>query len=198
MRKLLALLLCLLLPFCAAGEDMAEEYIVALEGAEIFFSPYGGVCMTRETSASVFNRIGLSQREIIPFMEENDLYALLVDDGMTCEVQLTAYPTSEADYDDMTAFGAETTAAAFRNAYMDMGCDVQEAIIYHPPGGHLFIRTAFSGVYEGEADFVTEYMTCQAGYAVVISLMTYDTAPTEDQIAFANDLADSLYIRRVP
>ncbi len=196
MKKWFALLLCLLLPLCASAEETKDgDFIVTLEGVSFTFTPPGGICLTRESSASVFGRAGLSQREVVPFMEEYDLYAILLDEAMTFEVQLTAYPTDDADYDTMDEAAGETVVAAFRSVYEDMGCQVQSAGIYQGEDGHKFVLTCYLYQYEGVTEYVAEYLTCQKGYAVVFTLLPYWGAATDDQITYASALADSLHIQ---
>ena len=66
MKKFVAVLLLLcLLPLCGLAEmDEDGDVVVTLEGAEFFFTPIVGYCITQESSASVFTRAGFSQREL--------------------------------------------------------------------------------------------------------------------------------------
>lgn len=72
MKKLAALLLilCLMPLFALAEMDEDGDIVVSLDGAEFFFTPLEGCDgVSRESSASVFNRLGLSPRELLPMME---------------------------------------------------------------------------------------------------------------------------------
>lgn len=198
MKKLIALLMLLcLLPLSALAEmDEDGDVVVTLDGAEFFFTPIEGYCVTRESSASVFNKLGMSQREVVPFMVEYDVFALLFDEEVTMELQVSAYPTVETDFDEMNEFGETVMCEDFQYFYTDMGYDVVSVESYLAPEGHRFIRSILSYTYEdGMVEHMVEYLTCQAGYTVAITLYPYEGAPTEEQIALAESVADSLWVK---
>lgn len=201
MKKLAAMLLALcLLPLCALAE-MGEDgdVTVTLPGMEFFFTPIeGGYLLTRESSASVFNRLGLSQREMLPWMEEYDLYAVMYDAELTCEVQIAAYESTETDYDELTEYGEKLLCGDWAGFYAEYGYDVQDASMYYAADGHKFVRTLVSYTYEdGYVEHQLEYVTSQAGYTVQIVLFPYEGAPTEAHTAMAERIADSMWIRPV-
>ncbi len=198
MKKLLALLLAFLLPLTALAETNEDgDMVIALPGADVFFTPIDGVCLTRESSASEFNRAGLSQRELIPYMEQSDTYALIFDAAQTTEIQLMIWPAEDEDYDDLTEFGEALLVAEYRNAYLADGCDVSLAEIYHAYGGHTFLRMAFSfddGM--GGTIHTAQYMTCQDGYALMILIYPYvGQEMGQTQLDVGAELADSLWVR---
>lgn len=198
MKKLLALLLALCLLCASALAEMGEDgdVTVALEGAEFFFTPIeGGIVLTRESSASVFNRLGMSQRDVLPYMEEYGVYAMLYDEALMTEVQISASATVETDFDEMNEFGETLMCESFQNYYVDMGYDVASVEIYHAADGHKFVRSIMSFTYEdGYVEGLIEYLTCQAGYSVSIVLFPYEGMPTEEHVAIGDAIADSLWI----
>lgn len=198
MKKLIALVLMLcLLPLFASAEMNAEgEVVVALEGATFSFTPAEElICLTRESSASVFNRFGLSQRETVPLMEQSGVYALLTDEMYTCEIQIAALPATDENYNEMTGFGEEMTRSGFEHYYQECGYDVLFCDVYNAYGGHKFIRTCMSELLEdGTPDHMVEYLTCYGGYAVSIVMFTYEIAPTQEQLDMCDALADSMWI----
>lgn len=105
MKKLIAILMFVcLLPLCGLAE-MSEDggVVVTLDGVEVFFMPVeGSVCLTRESSASVFNRLGFSQRETVPWMEENDIYALIYNLQTNTEIQVSIYRSLAEDFDNLS------------------------------------------------------------------------------------------------
>ena len=197
MKKLAALLMILcLLPLCALAEmDEDGDVVITLEGAEFFFTPIVGYCLTRESSASVFNRAGLSQREMWPWMEASDVYAFLLDEAGTMQIQVVAYETAEMDYDEMTAFGEVQQCEGIVYRYTDQGYEVSSAEIYLAPEGHKFVRIAASYTEEdGRIVHMVEYFTCQAGWAVSVCLFPNEGEATEEQLLACECLADSLWI----
>lgn len=199
MKRFIALMLtlCLLPLFALAEMNEAGEIVVELSGATFtFMPPEGLICLTRESSASVFNRIGLSQRDTLPAMEAGGIYALLYDADIQTEIQIIAYPTAQEDFADLTDYGEELLRASTENFYAECGYDVQFCEVYSVIGGHRFICISMSApLSDGTSDHMAEYMTCHGGYCVTITLYTYETAPTEEQLALGDALADSLWIR---
>ncbi|MBQ7848533.1 MAG: hypothetical protein IJ343_02270 [Clostridia bacterium] len=203
MKKMLMLLLVLLLPLCAAAEmDEEGDIVVTLPGAEFFFTPVEDCFwVSRESSASQFNRIGLSQRDVLAHMKAYNIYAMIffgnAEEG-TVEVQVIAAETVETDFDELSEYGEEMLCESFRKSYIDYGYDVASVESYWAPEGHRFIRIEASWMGElGVREYLTEYMTCQAGYTVSILLYPYEGELTESQRLAGELLADSLWITPV-
>lgn len=201
MKKWLALLLAMvLLPLSALAEmDEEGDIVVTLPGAEFFFTPAEDcLWVTRESSASQFNRIGLSQREMLPFMEDYNIYAMMFfgdAQSGTVEVQVIASETVETDFDELNEYGEELMCEGYRTLYTDYGYDVASVEVYWAPEGHRFIRSDVSYIGEtGLTEYMTEYVTCQAGYTVSIILYPYEGELTEEQRLAGELLADSLWI----
>lgn len=199
MKKLIALLLLVcLLPLCAAAEIWADDGVtVVLDGAEIFFTPIEGYCLTRKSSASVFNRLGLSQREVVPWMEETDVYALLFNAALDTEIQISATPTSDMDFDDLNKFGLDMTCETIENLYIMQGYEVESVGMCHTPDGHSYVEIVASYTYEdGYVAHMVGYFTCQSGYAVSVLLFSYEGALTEEQIFLCESVIDSLWVTK--
>ncbi len=199
MKKLLALLLLCLLPACALAEmDEDGDIVVSLPGAEFFFTPVDGACLTRESSKSEYDRAGLSQRELLAYMESMDVYALQFDAAVTTELQIMAYPTDDVSYDELTDFGAETLLSDYRYAYAEQGATVEELALYTAPEGHTFVRMVCSFQEGTEVRRVAQYMTCQHGYAIQILVYPYDGLQLGPvQLAVAESVADTLWVKAV-
>lgn len=197
MKRLLTLLLVLLLPLCALAEvDEDGDVVVTLPDAEFFFTPPEDTyLLTRESSASVFNALGLSQREMLPYMEDYDLYAILFDEEITWEMHVQAYAYDAGDYDDLTEYGAQLECENMRYYYKDQGYDVLSCEVYRAPEGHTFVCVRASYTYEdGVTEQQVEFLTVQGGCAVSIYLFSYLGELTEEQFAVAEAVADSLWI----
>ena len=197
MKKLIAILLLVcLLPLCALAEtDEDGGVTVALDGAEIYFVPMEGHCLTRESSASVFNRLGMSQRDIVPWMEQNDVYALLFSETLDVQIQIVAHPNTEVDFDEQSQFGLDMMCEAIENYYVTEGYDVESSEMCHTPNGHSYVRTSGTYIYEdGYVENMTEFFTCQSGYSVYVVMFTLEGAPTEEQIILCEGVVDSLWV----
>ncbi len=191
----LVMLLCLL-PLSALAEmDADGDVVVSLEGAEFFFTPIVGYCVTRASNAAVFSRLGMSRTELVPWMEANDVYALMYDEAITTEVGIIAYAIEGGSFDDMNAFGETMLCEGATYFFTDQGFDVESADIYLAPEGHRFVRLVLSRTDEtGAAAQWVYYMTSQAGYTVSISGFPLRGTLTEDQAALCEGIADSLWI----
>ncbi len=197
MKKLIAMfLLVCLLPLCAAAEMDAEGNVtVVLDGAEVFFTPIDGYCLTRESSASVFNRVGLSQREVVPAMEQEGIYAIMFDMALGLEVQIGVNPTADQDFDAMTAEAMEQLCALWGGYYDDAGFEAASAEPYVGQSGHQYVKILYRYVDEaGMESYSMEYTTCQAGYALWIVVYPFEELLTAEQIAQADAVADSVRI----
>ena len=125
MKKLLMLLLAAMLLLVCARAEMADV-VITLPGQQVAFTPLeGGVCLTRESSASAFNKAGLSQREVLPYMEEYDLYAMLFDAEYTLEMQLCLYEGGVADYTGLDAFAVSALCDEYESWYAGYGYEVR-------------------------------------------------------------------------
>lgn len=197
MKKLIALLLLMcLLPLCGLAEmDESGNVVVKLEGVQFFFIPIEGACLTRESSASAFNKLGLSQRELLPWMEANDVYVMMFDTALTCEVYVYAYPTEAEDYKDLTDYGETVECEYYRSYLSEYGYDVAAVEMYCVPGGHKFVWTdAAYTTEDGSVRHMSEYFTVHGGYCVTIAVFPAEGEVTEEQLALGDGIADSMWI----
>ena len=200
MKKFVAVLLLLcLLPLCGLAEmDEEGDVVVTLEGAEFFFTPIEGAhLLTRESSATAFNRIGLRQYELLQHMENYDIYAMLYFGDAaqgTVETQIAAYASIDTDFDEMNEYGETLMCESLKVSYTDQGHRVSAADVYRAPEGHKFIRLSIA--YDGDTgeEFSTVYITCQAGYTVELRFFPLGGLLTDGQQETAELLVDSLWI----
>ena len=199
MKKVIALLLLVcLLPLCALSEmDEDGDVVVTLDGAEFFFTPIeDGHLLTRESSASAFNRLGMSQRETIPLMEQQSMYALMFDADFSCEVHVYAFATELADFLDMSDYGMTAQCSYYETFMTDYGYTVDAVEEYLAPEGHRFVRTMMQFADESSGAFhMLEYHTCHGGVQVTIALVPYAGAITPECLALGETIADSLWIK---
>lgn len=193
MKKLIALVLLLCLLPCAAHAQTKVETIL-LPRAQVSYEPVpGGYCLTRESSASVFNRLGFSQREMVPHMEETDLYALMWDASLNAEFQLIAFPTENADMEGMKAYGVEWLRADFRRHYEESGYEVEDVYLYRS-AGHEYIRSEVTYTYEdGLVEPMIDFYTVQNGYVIEVVVFSYQAVVDEKTITLAENLVDSVW-----
>lgn len=199
MKRLLTILLLLTLVLPAMAEmDGEGNIVIALPDAEMYVLPLeeGAPVLTRESSASEFNRLGMSQRELLPQMEAYGIYALLYDAALTTELQLRAYPTQEQDFSELTEYGEAMVCADIRNQYTEAGYDVRSAEMYSVPGGLEFVRLIARWTDEtGAVQGVAVYLTVEAGYEVSLCVYADGEFPTQEQIDMGDMTADSIWLR---
>ena len=202
MKKLmvwaLLMMLCLLPLGGLAEMDEDGNVVIALDGAEVFFTPVEGYCLTRESSASDYNRLGLSQWDVVMWMEEYDVYALMFDEEMDGEYHIAISPTTEMDFDELTAYGQEMLCETLESTYRDAGYTVERIAMYHTPAGHSYVCGVVSYTYaDGTVERMVEFYTCQSGYAVFVLFYSYGNTLTEEQYIRVSDIADSLWLSEV-
>lgn len=195
MKKLIALLLMLcLLPLCTLAED--ARMTVELQNAEMVFAPLAeGTLLTRESSAELFSSVGLNQENMVFYMEAYGVYAMMFDDVMETEFQVSAMYSLEEDFDDMAEADLAQLCEEVRTYYEGIGYRVDTAEVYQAPDGHKYILSVSCYVYEdGYEEYTVEYYTCQEGYAAFVMVFPYDGAPTERQMDLGRGIVDSLRI----
>ena len=190
MKKMLACLLALLL-LCASA--LAETVEISLADGTLTFEPLmSGVCLTRETSASVFNRLGMRQREVVPWMEEHNLYALMYDAAWGCEVQIEVMAATQPDYNTITPEQDASMLENFVSFNEQYGLDVQDYGMYdngHHRFGWLVGRETLD---EGVQQYRIHYKTNHRDYLIEMIMFVNDAAQLEYYAETARTLVDSM------
>lgn len=188
MRKLLALLLAWLL--CAPA--LAEETIVLPDAVVNYDVPAGAYVLSRESSASVFSRIGLSQREILPWMEQNDMYLWVIglDEGWEAYVML--YPAEPYALEDMTEPQLAQLCEATAEAMEENGYIGTEVVIHDSPAYRFVQRMIPMENIDGSGNVSASLLTYQQGYCLAVE--GYMPAGDENALTAILTLTDSLRI----
>ena len=105
MKRVMLLMLALLM-LCVPA--LAEEIVELPDAVVTYTPPEGFYLLTRESSASVFNRIGLRQRDLLPWMEQNDVYGILYDLETGSELLMYLYPAEDDPLEALTPEELET------------------------------------------------------------------------------------------
>lgn len=199
LKKLLALLLMLCLLSCGALAELDEDgdCVITVPGVEVIFTPVeGAYLLTPESSASDFNALGMSQREVLPWMEEYALYALLFDEGWDWELHVQVYTAESGDYDDLSDVGMQMECRSLGLYYRESGYEVLSCEPWRAPDGHVYVCVKALYTYEdGTVEPSMELMTVRGGWGVSIYLFSYLDEMTAEQEALALELANSLYIK---
>ncbi|MBQ2952881.1 MAG: hypothetical protein IJE07_04935 [Clostridia bacterium] len=192
MKKLLAFLLVLLMCVPALAEEVIElpDAVVTCE------VPQGMYVLTRESSASAFNRLGLSQREVLPIMEAEGIYAILYDMAEGTEIHISAGPVIAQGFDEMTGDEFEQICQEYRTFYEGTGVQFDVLEGYCSTQGMWFISSLVSqSMADGSVRSALEYYTCQAGYALCVSVYPADGIVTAERMARGQAVADSLRVK---
>lgn len=200
MKKLLALMLALLMLalLMLAGTALAEmeEGEILLETGKVslyMIPPENAVLLTRESSASEFNALGLSQRDMVPAMEANDIYAYLVSPEYGWDISLAVYEYIAGDMDDLTEYGAFALCAQLETLYADQGYDVESVEVYLSAGHkYICVRASVPGE-DGAADYLIQYFTDQHDHEISAALWSYGQPVDEDTDVMLMELIDSLW-----
>lgn len=184
------LLLCLLTLVCLCAPALAEE-VIELADAVVTFDPLDCICLTRESSASAFNRVGLSQRDTILQMESYDIYALMWDMSTGAGIQICLYPDESEPLESMSAEEIEAYCEYAAEVYDDEGFFGATAEIYEGESYRFFQLSYLEPYTEGEQHTVYLW-TVQQGYTLAV--YAFGGADEDENIALARSVADSLRI----
>ncbi|MBQ7848534.1 MAG: hypothetical protein IJ343_02275 [Clostridia bacterium] len=185
MRKLMLIVLSLLL-LCAPA--LAEEQIT-LPDVMMSFTPVEGVCFTRESSASLFNRYGVSQRDILAWMEASGCYALMYSAETGSEITMFLHHSEQMRMEDMTEERVEYESEHLRQDYNDAGFDVHD-ISMHQSDVHSYMLIVASEPHEGYS--LSMSITLQQGYQLDVQVIGDDEEAVVADELFA--LLDSIRI----
>lgn len=190
MKKLLAGVAVFLL-LCTAA--LAETFVVPLADGQLTFTPFeGGHVLTKETSASVFNRLGMRQREVFAWMDEEQIDVLMYDQDFGCDVLLSVYETDQLGYETYGDEDRKRMCASFREHYEQYGYDVHD-VSFRETEQFAFLTAFITLTY---ADGATEsrfvYETCREGYSILMTMFVLDDHDPVEYANMASVLADSL------
>jgi len=197
---LLAVWMCLLpLASLAVAPMMSlDEHTIHLASADVTFSaPASSVCLTRETSASVFGRYGLSQREVLAYMEAAYIYAMMFDSVSGDEYHILAFPVEEqTSLDELSEEEAAAQCESLRAELTTAGYTVEDADWYQS-AVHAFMTAESSYLYEdGSIQWELLYETIQSGYNVQVRCMPMQGRITEVMRVTAQRIANSMSVTR--
>ena len=200
MKKLIALLLLIcLMPLCAWAETAAcSDVVIPMEGAEVVFTPVkNSHLLTRESTEEEFEQLGQEYWDLIPWMDQYDVYALLFDADMTTEFQIIATETNKPSIEELTEAQEKRLFEERQYYYSGYHYTVTSAEFYQSPEGHKYIRVVAYYPLNGRKVYSVEYFTRYAGYEVSVFLLPYEDEVIQEHWDMAQALADSLRIRAV-
>lgn len=200
MKKLLAILCVLcLLPFAALAEEEPREKLIEVGDLNVYFVPPADtILLTRDSNAFAFIRAGRFRPNELPYMEEYDIYAMMLpEDGRPYQFTLALWPTEAEDLDGVTNFMAARMCSAYRNSYEAAGYIV-ETVEYRTTGGYDCIYIAAHYPYEdGTSDYLAQYGTTQNGYALWVDLLIYNEPIPAEALGMLSDLIDTVWCETV-
>lgn len=187
------LLVCMAVFLLLGASALAETVEIPLADGTLTFDPLtDGVCLTRESSASVFNRLGMSQREVVPWMEEHNLYALMYDAAWGCEVQIEVMEASQPDYNTITPEQDASMLESFVSFNEQYGLDVQDYGMYdngHHRFGWLVGKETLD---EGVQQYRIHYKTSHRDYLIEMMMFVNEATRLEYYVETARTLVDSM------
>lgn len=197
MKKLAMLLVLLLLAAIPAWAETtaAESWTISLDQAEISFTaPADTIAFTTETSASVFNQWGMSQREMFAYMEEYGIIAVIYDLESDAMFEIGAYPWDVTDYDAAGEKEIERICRETQEGMREEGYEVTSCEFYRNTG-HGFVMADMLYVHEdGYEEPMLLMITDQHGHEVYIYAYPEDGEGTDAVKQKTLELADSVVI----
>lgn len=198
MKRLIAVLMALLtLTLASAAAEELEDgscLIEIPEGTIVFTPPEGLLCLTHETSASVFNRWGMSQRELTAHMDECGMQAMLFDTETWTEYQFCAYPMESTDYAGMDEVQETFLCTQFLKDFKEAGFDVSTCDVYRGTGYPFIFADAVYTFEDGYVESSLHYGTCASKIGVSLVAYPYEGPVTDRERQKMRELADSVVI----
>lgn len=141
MKRLLAILLTLL---CLCQPAMAAipvgiPYRITLPYVEISFkAPLSTVCLTRETSAAVFRQWGMDQQETLAMMEQDGIYAIIMDLWNGTEFYFYVTEWESINYDQADDMELQLISASNLKYQTQNGFTIRTSDVYRS-AGHTYV-----------------------------------------------------------
>lgn len=188
LRKMLICLLALLLCMPALADEVVElpDLVVT------YTPPEGFYLLSRESSASAFTAIGLRQRDIVPWMERNECYAVMYDLDTGSELLLYLAPAEEASLDELSGEELEQLFAYWKEDYELDGCEDVSVTAYESENGRYAQVMYKTYEADGLTCYVASMFAIRSGCHVQMSLFCYGEPPADDLISRLQAMADSI------
>lgn len=188
LRKMLICLLALLLCMPA----MADEVIELPDLVVTYTPPEGFYLLTRESSASAFTAIGLRQRDLVPWMEQSDCYAVMYDLETGSELLLLLWPYEDVSLDALTEQELAAVCANWTEGYEQDGCEEVSVTVYESAAGR-YMQVAYR-TYEtdGTPCYTVALVAIRSGCRVHMSMFAYGEPPTDELVSCLQAMADSI------
>lgn len=181
---LLALLLCM--------PALADEVVELPDLVVTYTPPEGFYLLSRESSASAFTAIGLRQRDIVPWMERNDCYAVMYDLETGSELLLYLAPAEAASLDELSGEELEQLFAYWKEDYELDGCEDVSIVAYESENGRYAQILYKTYETDGLACYVASMFAFRSGCHVQMSLFCYGEPPADELVERLENLADSI------
>lgn len=175
------LLICLLAGMLLCASALADEVVELPDAIVTYTPPEGFYLLTRESSASAFTAIGLRQRDLLPWMEQNDAYAILYDLETGSELLLHLYPAEDEPLEDLTPQELSQLRQSWAedlelNGYEEVTTDIHE-----DEGGLWLWSRHKTYTQDGTPCWIMTMIAVRSGTAMTLSLFSYG-APPEDEL----------------
>ncbi|MBE5797617.1 MAG: hypothetical protein E7327_09620 [Clostridiales bacterium] len=133
MKRLLAILLTIL---CLCQPAMAAipaglPYRITLPYVEITFkAPLSMICLTSETSASVFRQWGMDQQEVLAMMEQDGICAIIIDPWSGMEFLFYVTEWASINYDQADDMELQLISASNLKYQTQNGFTIRTSDVY--------------------------------------------------------------------
>ncbi len=186
-------------------ETASGEVFIRLPEMTLRLSAVGNtVMMTRSSSASVFNRVGLFQSSTVSYMEEMDVYALIVPKGVvpTWQCSLSVWPDdeeggNEEDDKEDDEDADKPVEERYREMYENSGYTVDEAVYCTLPQSDYVRLNCRYPNGDGTEIHMVMYGTTKMGYGIWIEMLSEKDPLTEEQLQMLAEIVDSIHYEPV-
>lgn len=158
-------------PFSVVTEELDNgDFTLTTCGMKLTFTPIDvRFCLTRESSRYMFNNMGYYRDEIVPMMEDYNIYAMLYDRNQRTRVQVHIQEELEG-----ACYSAEEDwrlAAMERVSAINNGWRVEENGIVTLEGLKFVRMLVVTQDADGREEWRLLYTTCENGMSMEIQLI---------------------------
>lgn len=158
-------------PFSVVTEELDNgDFTLTTCGMKLTFTPIDvRFCLTRESSRYMFNNMGYYRDEIVPMMEDYNIYAMLYDRNQRTRVQVHIQEELEG-----ASYSAEEDwrlAAMERVSAINNGWRVEENEIVTLEGLKFVRMLVVTQDADGSEEWRLFYTTCENGMSMEIQLI---------------------------
>ena len=198
-KVIISFFACITFLFSTASATLVSSTykIPALDLSLEIPSNYYIITRETETSSSVWDIVGLTQSDMLAFMNTNHLYMDLIDKNYDHEITVSMEENSLSNFKELHRSGLEFLASAFVSSFPEYGMTVSRTAIYEQEQAN-FIKIYYSIPNDNNITHVLQYYTVYDYKAINFRLFSFSGEITSIHETIMQSLIDNLDFEGFP